>query len=75
MALQARSMRGQRAPPGAYLNYQQRLIDYNCAVVAQLHNSTTGAQRQAARAKLKGWEQDLRALATQQSPARIEAAP
>ena len=73
--LQALSMRMQRAPPGAYLNYQQRLIDYNCAFVAQLHNSTTVAQRQTARAKLNGWEQDLRALATQKSQGRIEAAP
>jgi hypothetical protein len=31
------------------------------------------AQRQAARAKLKGWEQDLRALAAQKAPARSEA--
>jgi hypothetical protein len=73
--LQALSMRVQRAPPGAYRNYQQRLIDYNCAFIAQLHNSTTVAQRQAARAKLKGWEQDLRALAAQKPPARSDASP
>ena len=73
--LQALSMRVQRAPPGAYRNYQQRLIDYNCAFIAQLHNSTTVAQRQAARAKLKGWEQDLLALAAQKPPARSDASP
>jgi hypothetical protein len=27
-----------------------------------MHNAMTPAQRQAARAKLKGWEDDLRAL-------------
>lgn len=54
-----------RAPPGAYRDYQQRLTDYNCSFIAQLHNSTTPAQRQAARERLQGWEQDLRALAAQ----------
>jgi len=73
--LQALSMRVQRAPPGAYRNYQQRLIDYNCAFIAQLHNSTTVAQRQAARARLKGWEQDLRALAAQKPQVRGDASP
>ena len=64
-ALQALSLRMQRAPPGAYRDYQQRLADYNCTFVAQLHNSTTLAQRLAARNKLKAWEEDLRALAAQ----------
>ncbi|MBX3642794.1 MAG: hypothetical protein KF720_06950 [Rubrivivax sp.] len=64
-----------RAPPGPYRSYQQRLIDYNCAFVAQLHNSTTPAQRQAARERLKGWEDDLRALAAQQAPLRVATSP
>jgi Family of unknown function (DUF6279) len=63
--LQALAARAQSAAPSAYRSYRQRLTDYNCAFVAQLHNSTTTAQRQAARAKLKGWEEDLRALAAQ----------
>jgi Family of unknown function (DUF6279) len=71
-ALQAMAARVQRAPPGAYRNYQQRLTEYNCAFIAQLHNSTTPAQRQTARGKLKGWEDDLRALAVQKP--RTEAA-
>ena len=49
--------------------YQQRLNEYNCAIAAKFHNSTTPAQRQAARTKLKGWEDDLRALAAQGSNA------
>jgi len=63
--LRALAQRVMRAPPGPYRDYQQRLNDYNCALVAQLHNSTTRVQREAARAKLKGWEEDLRALAAQ----------
>ena len=73
--LQALALRVQRAPPGAYRDYQQRLTDYNCALVAELHNSTTPAQRQAARARLKGWEQDLRALAAQKAPSPSDALP
>lgn len=65
-ALQALAQRMQRAPPGPYRNYQQRLTEYNCAFAAQVHNSTSVAQRQAARDKLKGWEVDLRTLAAQQ---------
>jgi hypothetical protein len=52
-----------RSPRPAYRAYQQRLTDYNCQFFASLHNSTTPAQRQAARERLKGWEADLRALA------------
>ena len=63
--LQALAARVQRATPGPYRSYQQRLTEYNCSFVAQLHNSTTPAQRQTARGKLKGWEEDLRALAAQ----------
>jgi hypothetical protein len=62
--LQALAARVQRST-GPYRSYQQRLTEYNCAFVAQLHNSTTPAQRQVARGKLKGWEDDLRALAAQ----------
>jgi hypothetical protein len=72
--LQALAARVQRAPPGPYRSYQQRLTEYNCAFVAQLHNSTTPAQRQAARGKLRAWEEDLRALAAQKAMPRGEAA-
>jgi hypothetical protein len=64
--LQALAQRAQR-PPAAHRAYQQRLTDYNCALAAQLHNSTTPAQRQTARAKLKSWEDDVRALIAQGS--------
>jgi hypothetical protein len=63
--LQALAARVQRTQDGDYRAYQQRLSEYNCAFFAQVHNSTTPAQRQTARAKLKGWEDDLRALVAQ----------
>lgn len=64
-ALQALVQRVLQPQLPVYKAYRQRLTDYNCALSAQLHNSTTPAQRQAARNKLKGWEDDLRALAAQ----------
>ncbi len=73
--LQALAARMQRAPAGPYRSYQQRLQDYNCAFIAQLHNSTTPVQRQAARERLASWEDDLRALALQKPPLRIETSP
>lgn len=51
------------SPREAYLKYQERLFDYNCKLAAQLHNSTSPEQRQAAVKKLKSWEEDARALA------------
>ena len=51
-----------QSPRADYRAYQQRLRQDNCQLAASLHNATTPAQRQAARAKLKGWESDVRAL-------------
>jgi hypothetical protein len=64
-ALRAWSERVQRSPRPAYRRYSEQLTSYNCAFSAVLHNGTSAAQRQAAAAKLKGWEADLRALAAQ----------
>ncbi len=61
--LRAHVLRLTRSPREPYRLYQQKLETYNCAFVASLHNATTPAQRQAAAAKLKGWEGDFRALA------------
>jgi hypothetical protein len=52
-----------RSPREGYRRYDDKLTLYNCAFAASLHNSTSPAQRQAAAAKLKNWEIDLRALA------------
>ena len=51
-----------RSPRAEYRSYQQRLVQDNCALSAAMHNAMSPTQRQAARAKLKGWEDDLRSL-------------
>jgi uncharacterized coiled-coil protein SlyX len=61
-ALRALAERSERSPVPAYRAYQVKLGDYNCAFAARIHNAMTPAQRQAARERLKGWEDDLRAL-------------
>jgi Family of unknown function (DUF6279) len=60
--LRAYGERMARSPREPYRRYQEKLETYNCAFAASLHNATTPAQRQAAVAKLKGWEADFRAL-------------
>lgn len=62
-ALRSLSERTQTSPDPAYRTYQKKLSDYNCAFAAQLHNSTTVAQRREACERLKGWEDDLKVLA------------
>ena len=64
-ALRALVQRSEQSADPAYRAYQTRLGDYNCNLAAQLHNATTGAQRQKARDQLKAWEDDLRSLLTQ----------
>jgi hypothetical protein len=68
-ALRALAERSQRSPDPGYRAYQVRLTEYNCAFAARIHNATTPAQRQRARANLKGWEEDLRAVVAQGAPA------
>ena len=62
-ALRAWAQRIERSPDPGYRRYQEQLTRTNCAFTATLHNMTSAAQRQAAAAKLQGWEGDLRALA------------
>ena len=52
-----------RSPREAYRAYSERLVAYNCAFAAALHNRTTPPQRRQAAKKLKGYEVDLRELA------------
>lgn len=47
----------------AYRAYQQRVIQYNCELAAQLHNLATPEQRAHAVKRFKGWEEDARVLA------------
>jgi Family of unknown function (DUF6279) len=56
--------RSQRSPRAEYRAYQERLAQDNCALAAAMHNTTTAAQRQHARGKLKGWEDDVRWIAS-----------
>ena len=58
-----------RSPREAYRRYAARLDEFNCAFAAELHNSTSAAQRRTAARKLAGWEGDLRALAASAEPA------
>jgi hypothetical protein len=67
-ALRALVARQQRSPDPAYRAYQIKLADYNCALAAQIHNTTTAAQRKKAQQTLKGWEEDLRAVMAAPSP-------
>jgi hypothetical protein len=62
-AFRAWAQRVERSPQPAYRQYAEQLTRFNCGVSASLHNSMSAAQRQAAAAKLQGWEADLRALA------------
>ena len=62
--------RSTRSPRADYRAYQQRLLQGNCASAATMHNLMTAAQRQTARAKLKDWEDDARALAHGSGDAR-----
>ena len=58
-----------RSPRAAYRDYVARLDEFNCAFAAELHDSTSPAQRRTAAQKLAGWEGDLRALAASAAPA------
>ncbi len=53
----------ERSPHETYRHYAVRLVDFNCGFAAALHNLTTAEQRKNAAKKLKGYEDDLRALA------------
>lgn len=55
--------RAQESPDAAYREHQQTIIQENCRLVAQLHNSTSPEQRDHAVKKLRGWQRDLRDLA------------
>jgi hypothetical protein len=62
--------RSTRSPRADYRGYQQRLLQGNCEQAATMHNLMTAEQRLAARARLKGWEDDARALANGAGEAR-----
>ena len=51
-----------QSPRADFRSYASTLLLSNCSMLAGLHNLTTPEQRQHAAGKLKGWEDDLRAL-------------
>ena len=55
--------RSTASPDASYRAYQQAVVAHNCRLAAQIHNAATPAQRRHAADKVKGWEDDLRALA------------
>jgi Family of unknown function (DUF6279) len=61
-AVRVLAERALRSPRPDYRAYQERLTQANCALAAAMHNATTPAQRQYARDKLKGWENDVRLM-------------
>lgn len=67
-ALRTLSAQALRSPRDGYRAYQQRLTEYNCAFFARVHNATSAEQRNAAATRLKGWEDDLRALTATATP-------
>jgi len=61
--LRTLALRLERSPDPEYRAYQARLVEYNCAFAARIHNATTPEQRRKARDALKGWADDFRTLA------------
>ena len=52
------------SPDAAYRAYIESLTLENCAAIAELHNSTTPAQRAKAVKTLQGYEEDFRSLSS-----------
>jgi hypothetical protein len=61
-ALRGLVQRSQESPVPAHRAYQARLVSFNCALAAELHNAASVAQRTQAGDLLGGWEDDLRSL-------------
>jgi hypothetical protein len=62
-SLRALAVSVQRSPREPYRQLQQRSLDHQCQLAADLVNMATPAQRQVLLGKLKGWEEDARVLA------------
>jgi len=55
------------SPDAAYRDYMEKLTQDACVTLAELHNSTTPAQREKAVETLTRYEQDFRTLGAQKS--------
>ena len=70
-ALAALKQMARRMEEGSRLDgdaQQKRLSDYNCEFGARIHESMSPKQRDHARDKLRGWEQDVRRLIAEPRP-------
>ena len=68
VALRVLVQRSRVSPNDEYRDYQQRLVKFNCAFAAQVHNMSTPEQRARAADQLKDWEDDARWLAARAAP-------
>jgi len=68
-ALRALAEQVQHSPNPAMREAQEKLKRYGCEFAARFHNAATPKQRRFAVERLKGWEEDVRALAAQPRPA------
>lgn len=55
----------EQSPRAAYREQQQKVLAYNCLLTAEMHNSMSPAQRQAAARKFDSWHEDVDALMRQ----------
>jgi hypothetical protein len=55
------------SPRPAYRAHHEQVMQANCNVIAAIHNGLSDAQRRQAQQRLKGWEDDARALARQRN--------
>ena len=57
--------RFERSPRELHRQYAERVVQYNCRLTAELHNSASAAQRGHLSKRLRGWAADLRVLAAE----------
>jgi hypothetical protein len=67
-ALRSTALAYLRPADGDYGERQARWQAHSCNLSAQLHNSTTPAQREHLRERLAAWQEDLQALAAAAAP-------
>jgi hypothetical protein len=60
------------SPRADYQTYREQLIERNCALFAKVHSMASPKQRRRAEKTLRGWEKDLRLLASQSATATAD---
>ena len=54
-----------RSPRAPHRAYSDSVVQFNCRLAANIHNSMSSAQRRVASEKLRGWAADMRALSAE----------